>query len=326
VSSDGAPLDEQAAIQTNCKGSVRTETYTDSRGNFSFDFTNAQAQTLSTVATASDSSPDVTGDPMRRSAGRDPRDCEITAVLAGFGSETIFLASKNADFGRLDVGHLVVHRLARVEGATVSAKPVPEQARKDYFKGLEEKRNGKLDAAEQKFQKATQEYPEYAAAWLELGRIQKARNDTTAARASFQQSIKAEPAALAPYQELVQMAARDKQWQEVADTTDRMLKIEPKGYPEFWFYNSVSKYNLGNIPAAEASALEGVKIDGGHRVPKLEYILGVIQSQKGDQASAAEHLHNYLKLAPETPEAADAQKRLVDLDKGAAVAKNPSGS
>lgn len=326
VSSDGSPLEDQVAIQTNCKGSVRTETYTDSKGNFSFDFSNGQASTLSTVAGAADNSPDVTPrDPLRRDLGRDPRECEITAVLPGFSSETIYLGSKNADFGRLDVGRIVVRRLAHDEGATVSAKPVPEQARKDYFKGLEEKRNGKLDAAQQKFQKAVQEYPQYASAWLELGRIQKEHNDVAAAKASFEQAVKAEPDFLPPYQEIVQIAAHDKQWQEVADTTDQLLKIEQK-FPEFWFYNSVSKYNLGNLNGAETSALEGVKIDTGHRIAKLEYILGVIQSEKGQQSSAAEHLHNYLKLAPTAPEAEDAQKRLEQIEKAAPVAKTPGGN
>jgi tetratricopeptide (TPR) repeat protein len=206
----------------------------------------------------------------------------------------------------------VVHRIGKVSGATISAKPLPESARKEYFKGLDEKGKGRLDAAGQRFRKAVDEYPQYAAAWLELGRVQNVQNDVTSARQSFQHAISADPSLLPAYQELAQREAQDKDWQELAITTDQMLKLDAQNRPEFWFYNCVSKYHLGDLDAAEKSALEGIKIDNTHRVPKMEYVLGVILLQKGETSSAVEHLHKYLALNPNGPDAADAQKKLQD--------------
>lgn len=316
VSSDGSSLADRAAIQSNCNGTVKTETYTDSKGNFSFDFSDTRAQTLASLPAGNDSSPvSVAPGEMRKNDPRDPRDCELSAVVASFTSERVDLRARNFTLGNLDVGQIVVHRIGALSGSTISAKPVPEAARKAYFKGLEEKGKGKLDAARESFRKAVDEYPQYALAWLELGRIQNAQNDPTSGRESWQHAISADPSLLSAYQELAQREAQDKDWQGLAATTDEMLKVDAQNHPEFWFYNCVSKYHLGDIDAAVRSGLEGVKVDRAHRVPKMEYVLGVILLQKGDTSSAAEHLHTYLSISPNGTDAADAQKKLEEVGK-----------
>jgi tetratricopeptide (TPR) repeat protein len=319
VPSDGSSLSDRAAIQSNCRGALKTEAYTDSKGNFSFDFGNNRNR-VSEIGNASDS-PGMAQFPnqTQRSTSRDLRDCQISAVLPGFASQIVDLAAKNPDMGHLDVGRIMVQRMGKIEGMTISAKPVPESARKDYFKGLEEKQKGKLDLARQKFQKAVEEYPQYASAWLELGRVQNAQNEPTSARQSFHQAITADSTFLPSYQELAQMAAHDKQWQELADTTDQMLKLDPNNYSQFWFYNGVAKYHLNKIDDAENSMVQGIKVDLAHRVPKLEYVLGLIRMQKGDRTGAAEHLHKYIAMVPTGPEAEDAQKKIQEVENASAA-------
>jgi TolA-binding protein len=151
--------------------------------------------------------------------------------------------------------------------------------------------------------------------WLELGRIQVQQKDVAAARTSFRQSISSEANLMGPYQELAQLAARDKQWQEVVDNSERLLKLTSTSYPEFWFYNCVAKFQLGDLEGAEKSAIEGTKIDADHRIPKMEYVLGTILLQKHDNSGVAEHLREYLRLTPNGPDAADAQKKLAETAK-----------
>jgi tetratricopeptide (TPR) repeat protein len=203
------------------------------------------------------------------------------------------------------------------EGLTISAKAaqIPAEARKDYDKGLEEKKNGNLDAAEMRFRKAVETHPQYAVAWLELGRVQAQKRDIAGARQSFHQSIAADAKLLGPFQELAQLAAHDKQWREVADDTDQLLKLDPANFPEFWFYNCVAKYYLGDIDAAENSALQGIRIDTQNQVPKMQYVLAQILAGKKDYPGAVEHLHKYLSLSPNGPDAADAQRRLEEIGK-----------
>ena len=311
---DGTALPSRILIQSNCKGTVRTEGYTDARGGFSFEFGNARNRTLSEPGLASDTNPNATSPAdVRRNTPRDARDCELKAILSGFVSKVVDLRSRMPEFGNFDVGTIFLHRTAVVEGATINIK-IPDMARTHYEKGLEKMKKGDLQAAQQLFRKAVEEYPDYASAWLELGRTQNHSADAAGARQSFQRSIAADPKLMAPYQELAQLAARDKQWQEVAETTDQLLKLDAQSFPEFWFYNCVAKYHLGNLEDAEKSAFEGIRIDTQHHVPKTEYVLGVILARKHDYAGSAEHLHRYLALSPNAPEAADAKKKLAEIE------------
>jgi tetratricopeptide (TPR) repeat protein len=250
----------------------------------------------------------------------------LRAVLPGFVSQVVPLASRAPAFGNTDIGTIQLHRMSAGEDLTVSATTAraPDKARKDYEKGLEETKNGKLDSAQEKFQKAVEAYPQYAAAWLELGRVQAQKNDAAGARQSFHQSIAADGKFIRPYRELALLAAHDKQWQKMADTSDQLIKLNALDFPEFWFYNSVAKFHLQNYDAAENSALQGIKIDPEHRIPKLEYVLGIIEAQKHDYRGAGEHLRKYLSLSPNGADAADTRKNLEEVERlSAAAAPKP---
>ncbi len=320
VLDSGGPLPNRVLIQSNCHGVVRAEGYTDSKGSFSIQFSNKEFG----GATQASETPAAHLDPnaVRQNSARDWRDCELKAVLPGFVSQPVDLGVRTPAIGNTNIGTIVLHHAANVEGSTVSTTSVsvPDKARKDYEKGLTEKKNGKLDSAQEKFQKAVEAYPDYAEAWLELGRVQVHNNDAAGARQSFHRSIAADSKFVSPYRELAQLAGHDKQWQELADTTDQLLKLDALNFPEAWFYNCVAKSNLGDVDGAENSAREGVKIDTGHRVPKLEYVLGAILAQKGDNQGAAEHLHTYLSLSPNAPDAADVKKKLQEVERLSAAA------
>jgi hypothetical protein len=85
--------------------------------------------------------------------------------------------------------------------------------------------------------------------------------------------------------------------------------------PGSWFYNCVAKFHLENVDGAENSARQGIRIDTEHRVPKLEYVLGTILARKGDHQGAAEHLHNYLNLSPNAPDAIEVKKELEEVER-----------
>jgi tetratricopeptide (TPR) repeat protein len=102
-----------------------------------------------------------------------------------------------------------------------------------------------------------------------------------------------------------------------------VLKRNPVNFPQDWFYQALSFYRLQDIDGAEKSATEGFKIDTEHRVPKLEYLLGVLLAQKKDFVGAAEHVRNYLRIAHNPPDAANVNKWLADLEKMAAASPPP---
>ena len=91
----------------------------------------------------------------------------------------------------------------------------------------------RVDAGEEVSQTAFMSgHPEYAEAWLELGRVQVQNNDAVGARQSFHRSIAADSKFVSPYRELAQLAGHDKQWQELADPTDQLLNLDSLYFPE----------------------------------------------------------------------------------------------
>jgi TolA-binding protein len=178
---------------------LRAEGYTDSKGSFSIQFSNKEFG----GATQASETPATHLDPhaVRENSARDWRDCELKAVLPGFVSQPVDLGVRTPAIGNTNIGAIVLHHTANAEGSTVSATSVnvPDKARKDYEKGLAEKKNGKLDSAQEKFQKAVDAYPEYAEAWLELGRVQVQNNDAAGARQSFHRSIAVDNKFVSPY-------------------------------------------------------------------------------------------------------------------------------
>jgi tetratricopeptide (TPR) repeat protein len=318
---DGTALTDQPAIQSNCKGRMRTEAYTDSKGSFSFQISRARDREMGAIAQAADSAPiqqDLTG-PQRDLASQ-WRDCELQAVLPGFTSQVVQVAPHLQDFGNVDVGTIVLHRLEHVDGFTLSATTAaaPSKAKKEYEKGRELEKKQKWDEALAKFQKAVELYPKYAVAWLEVGRLQKQKGERTEARQSFRRAVTADPKFISPYQELTQLAAADRQWQELLETTGKILQLNPVSFPQYWFLNGSANYYLHHLDAAEQSALKGLQLDTQHHVPTLEYLLAGILAQKNDYRGALEHIRNYLLLAPNAPDAELARKQVQELERHSA--------
>jgi tetratricopeptide (TPR) repeat protein len=322
VLQDGTSLTEPAAIQTVCKGRKRTETYTDSHGFFSFQF---GTQNPSATAAGVDDVDSSWGDNMSRGNQRDWRDCELQASLAGYSSDTIPLSTKISTLENSDVGRITLRRMTQVEGLAISATSAmaPGGAKKAFQKGREQEQKEKLDEAEKSFTKAVQIYPNYAAAWYELGQVQFRKKDVAAARHSWEQSLAADAKYVHPYVGLCQLEMQDKRWQELGDTSDKLLALDPVSFPEGWFWNGAANYMLHKFSTAEKSARQGLKLDEHHQLPKLEYLLGMALIQERAYPEASEHMQQFLQLTKEPAEVQEAQKQLTEI---ARLSGNPGSS
>ncbi|PYX97345.1 MAG: hypothetical protein DMG71_03400 [Acidobacteria bacterium] len=322
---DGTPLTDAPTIQSLCKGRIRTEAYTDSKGNFSFEVSRLKERELGgVVGDAIDSSSSLDSRASQGSIINEWKDCELQALLPGFTSQVVELASRMQDFGNIDVGTIVLHRLQQVEGFTISATSAgaPSKAKKDYEKGREFQKQQKWDAALEKFGKAVELYPQYAVAWVEMGRVQEQKKDPSSARQSFHRAVSADPKFITPYQELAQLAFHDQQWQELLETTTEILRLNPVNFPQHWFLNATANYYLQHYDAAEQSAIKGIQVDREHRVPQLEQVLGVVLAKKHDYHGALDHIRKYLALAPNAADAEVAQKQAQELERLSAQAQS----
>jgi tetratricopeptide (TPR) repeat protein len=319
VTDDGTPLTDQAIVQSICRGQRHAETHTDFSGNFSFEFgkqrnnsDDAESSSMGSFQTVSRSGKVTT------SNDRFSSDCQLIAVEPGFSSDTVELSShQDEQLTTINVGSIVLHRVKNVEGLTISATTAaaPADARKAYEKGREDESKGKLEDAQKKFEKAVSVYPNFAVAWVELGRLQAHFKNLDQARQSFSRATAADPKLVTPYQQVAQIAFEQRHWEEVVNATDQVLQLNPLSFPQEWFYNAVGNFYLNRLDRAEKSARETLKTDLGHHFAKADYLLGMVLMQKKDFAGAVEHFRSYLAHLATPSEAASVQAELATAER-----------
>lgn len=322
---DGSPIPMNVVIQKVCGGAARSVAYTDSRGQFSFQW----GQTQAFMADASESAGGRTsggfgsaqsggglnplaGDPF----GTQFTNCELRAQLAGYRSDTINLISRNP-MDNPDVGMIVLHRLANVEGISISMTSMmaPKDAKKAYEKGLQALLKNKPDDASKEFEKAVLAYPKYADAWMNLGKIRLQQQSLEPGREAMLKAIESDNKLVAPYMELGMLAAQQQKWEEAAQYLDRGLRLDPIDFPQAWYADAVANFNLKKYDAADRSVQEAGKLDPRHVNPRIQYLRGLILIEKKDYPASADQLRDYLKFAPTSADAGRVKEQIAQIEK-----------
>jgi tetratricopeptide (TPR) repeat protein len=290
---DGSEPPQGVVIERVCNGTPRPQAYTDSHGNFSFQV----GQTKDMLPDASESSPSARG---LSQASPKPNTmssaCDLRATLPGYRSDLISLSGRH-NLDDPNIGTIFLRPYTKVEGLTISATSAlaPKDARKAFDKGVEALKRSKIDEAENDFLKATDLYPRYASAWLELGGIYEQRAQAIEAREAYRRSIAADSKFVNPYERLYLLSFRENKWEDVARTTDTVMRLNPYDFPQAVYYNAVANSQLERLDVAEKSAREAIAIGSAAQNPKVVYILGVILAKKQDFKGSAECLRTYLK-------------------------------
>ncbi len=306
VVSESGPVDGRPTVVLKCGEQVRANTDADTRGEFSL-----------TIAVSDDPRTNVfqlgNSTTIRQ---QDWNNCEVYADLTGYSSEHVRLSGGPAN-NIVQVGTVLLHPLSRDPNSSVSVTSLaaPNKAKQNLSKGIEQEKKGKWAAACDYFKKALAEYPRYALAWLELGRAQAKQNSFTEAQQSFREAVAQDSKFKEGYAELAQLDLQQKQWKDLADTTDHLLQLSPESSPEYWFLNSAAYFKMGNAKQAEESVIRGLRLDPKHQVPQLEYLYGLILATKHDYKSASEHVGTYLQLSPQASDAAGARSALAEFQR-----------
>jgi tetratricopeptide (TPR) repeat protein len=242
--------------------------------------------------------------------------CEIRAQLPGFRSTIVQLAGRRA-LDNPDVGTIILQRLAKVDGFTFSATTgmAPKNAKKAYEKAQKAVKKKKLDEAEAEYRKAVAEYPKYAVAWYELGRLLEFKKANEEAKQAFDMAIQADAKYINPYGHLARLAAMEKKWDDAASNSMKLFKLNPYVAPEAYFVSAVAHLNLQQLDVAEEHTREAMKRDEKQQNPKIVHLLAVILAQKQDIPGAAEQLRAYVKMAPNAPDIETLKQQLADMEK-----------
>jgi tetratricopeptide (TPR) repeat protein len=254
--------------------------------------------------------------------------CEIYAELAGYRSERLQVTQEPSS-GENYVGNIQLHAVQSAENAangqqftvSVNTLAVPEKARKQFDKGVQQARKGKLQAARDYFKRAVEVYPRFALAWLELGRVEVKQNSFVEAQQSFREAVTGDPKLEDGYVELARVAAVQRNWQGLAQATDTLVQRWPDSSPEYWFLNSAAYYNLANPQRAEQSVTRGLRLDPNHRLPQMEYLYGLILADKKQYKEAADHVALYLRLDPNCKDVALVRQNLAAFQQQAERAR-----
>ena len=336
VLSEGTPLPDRAKIERVCNGVAIPEAETDKKGHFSFEVGHSMEMPDASVG-GSDltgrgstfgNSGNRGGMPGGRMGSTDQRlwGCELRAALTGFRSDVVQLDTIHY-MDNPNIGTIVLHRLAKVDGLTISVVSAlaPKDARKAYENGRKAEANNKMDDAQKNFEKAVSVYPQYAAAWFELGRVNEQGNRLDEARKAYQQAIAAEPKFVLPHEQLSWLALREAKWQDLVDITNKWLLLDPLNSPNAYYLSSIGNLQMQHSDVAEKNAQEAVRLDPGKKNMRARYLLGLALAQKHDFTASAEAIRSYLDAAPDAKDKDAIQKQLEQIQ-AAAQEKVESGA
>ncbi len=319
---DGSAPAEPVLIQKICDGRTQDAAWTDAKGHFGF---RVGGDSHSAVADASEMpvNRDVTTAIGYSSRVTNPvtsslKNCQIHASVAGFESERVDISIRDT-LDNTNVGTLILHPTSRSAELSISSTSLaaPASAKKAYAKGESEVSERKWDAAGKEFEKAVKEYPDFAAAWFELGVVRENQKNMPGAVEAWKEALKHDLKYAKPYEGLSAAAYASADWRDLDQYTRAWIQLDPEAFPQAYLFAAFAAGKQGHMGESERLALEGIRVDKAKRVPKLEYVLGVVLMQEGKNVEAAKCFRNYLQLSPGDPEAALIRQQLPKLETAA---------
>jgi tetratricopeptide (TPR) repeat protein len=211
---------------------------------------------------------------------------------------------------------IVLKRIGLHEGSTVSATALnaPEPAKKAYGKGVGAMTDEKWAAAQKNFEKAVEIYPDYAAAWSDLGQVLKEQSKPTEARAAWEKAVQADPKYIKPYIQLTMLDLEEKRPEDAITIGGRAVAMNPLEFPELYFFYAMANFNLKHFDLAEANARRAIDVDSDHEVPRAQLLLASALIARGNRSEALQHFRKYLEIVPKAPDAAQVKRAIEQLE------------
>jgi len=240
--------------------------------------------------------------------------CPVTVRLKGY--RTMAATLRNG-------ATIVLKRIGDSEGSMVSmtALKAPAPAKKAFGKGVVAMTDEKWMVAQKNFERAVEIYPEYAAAWSDLGTVLKQQSQSKEARTAWERAVEADPKYVKPYLQLTRLALEERRMGDAANIAERAIALNPTEFPAIYYYDATANFSLNRFEAAEKSARQAIDLDAHHEIPRAEYLLGAVLAAKGDRTGAVQHMRKYLELSPKAKDAAEVNRNIAKVESGSTEAK-----
>ena len=141
--------------------------------------------------------------------------------------------------------------------------------------------------------------------------------------AVLEQQGRRDEADAARTQEKAISSLQEGNWQDAADSSERVLEVDSAAYPSAYYLNAMANLRLGHLDAAERSARAAIRLDGAHRNPRTGYVLGLVLAQKQEYRQAIDLLNAYLSALPNAPDSEIVRKQLRDIENAAKAGPRP---
>ena len=298
----GARPPEPVVVWIDCGSRSLPQAYTDRRGRFSFQpgCNPVPAKSDASVRSAFFGGP--AGSLLGAGRGGVSLSrCWLHAELPGYRSTRLWLGMSR-QMSRNSVGTIVLRPIKGTSGDPVSLTTLtaPTRARKAYEKGAKALRSvdePDYATAIPLLERAVELHPQFAAAWEALGRARLGLGERESARRAFKHAVVIDGRFLKPYPALIEMAAEERDWNELELLTDSYLAMSP-GSMKFRFYSGFAALKNGKLSKAElmVEMLENAgEID---RWPMSYLVLAEVHGRRGEFEQAAKLYDSYLRTNP----------------------------
>jgi tetratricopeptide (TPR) repeat protein len=296
--SDGSAPPEGIEVQYSCHNRAEVRSNVDKKGNFRLDLSG-----LVKLNTRQDSLP------------QSLVDCDVRVQDPRFPLARLDLTGLRLNVST-ELPPIVLRTSTRAENALVSVNSLkaPSNASKAFADGKDFAAKQQFAEAKASYEKAAKLYPEYSAAWYEIGMADIKLGDIPAAKTAFQTSAEKDPSYVSPQLQLALLAMRDQDWKTAKERSANILTIDPDDFPHVYLINGGACFNLKEVDAAEKSVRRGIEIDKDKKVPRLYSLLGMILASKNDNAGAAQAYRDYLAAVPQAPDAERVKAQIASLE------------
>jgi len=206
----------------------------------------------------------------------------------------------------------VDHRAGVDPNTVIFHQEIPENARKEYERGLKSVEKGDSNSATQALKRALDLFPDYYDALELLGTEYVKRKDYNAALPLLTKAVEINRDGWRGFYSLGIVQMETNQRAEGIKSLRRAVELNPDSA------NTNMRLGMalapdGNSRAEAIQAFERVTKTAKEIVPEAYFYLGALYSKNGQYKEAAEALETFLKVYPQTPEKDNIRKMIEQL-------------
>ena len=194
---------------------------------------------------------------------------------------------------------------------------VPKPALDLYNQAIELAKKGNRAEAVVKLNLAVAEHPSFTLAYNEMGVQYMRLNELTKSEDSYKSALKIDGNAFMPLVNYGILLVAQKRWIDAEPMLRKALSVKGD--------SAVGHYFLGQSLAYQGKFAEGEKelvralATGGNEMNEGRRLLAILYSSRGNKSAAANELEDYLKVAPNAPDAERLRNTIKQLKSDSAI-------